>query len=185
MAFREVHMVQVREIIRRWQAGENKMAIGGARGVSARTVGSYIGAASPYDWYIGRYLIPRLGRQRLEALKPTHVRDSSTTASERECQHSMADASHRAGRCPPSRTGALRRRSRRVGPATAPKQAGAQVPRPCRGDEAVPTPGGSRRLSRTRGRRSSATASAASDWLAAGPGLLRRLGEDERAVSPD
>ena len=45
MAFLEVHMVQVREIIRRWQAGENKMAIGRASGVSARTVGRYIAAA--------------------------------------------------------------------------------------------------------------------------------------------
>lgn len=45
MAFLEVHMVQVREIIRRWQAGENKTAIGRASGVSARTVGRYIEAA--------------------------------------------------------------------------------------------------------------------------------------------
>ena len=41
MAFLEVHMVQVREIIRRWQAGENKTAIG-----RARTVGRYIDAAT-------------------------------------------------------------------------------------------------------------------------------------------
>jgi transposase len=46
VAFLEVHMVQVREIIRRWQAGENKMAIGRASGVSARTVGRYIEAAT-------------------------------------------------------------------------------------------------------------------------------------------
>jgi transposase len=39
-------MVQVREIIRRWQAGESKMAIGRASGVSARTVGRYIAAAA-------------------------------------------------------------------------------------------------------------------------------------------
>ena len=45
MAFLEVHMVQVREIIRRWQAGENKAAIGRTSGVSARTVGRYIAAA--------------------------------------------------------------------------------------------------------------------------------------------
>ena len=45
MAFLEVYMVQVREIIRRWQAGENKTAIGRASGVSARTVGRYIAAA--------------------------------------------------------------------------------------------------------------------------------------------
>ena len=38
-------MVQVKEIIRRWQAGENKMAIGRASGVSARTAGRYIKAA--------------------------------------------------------------------------------------------------------------------------------------------
>jgi len=38
-------MVQVREIIRRWQAGESKMAIGRASGVSARTAGRYIAAA--------------------------------------------------------------------------------------------------------------------------------------------
>ncbi|MEZ4479677.1 MAG: hypothetical protein R3B97_00790 [Dehalococcoidia bacterium] len=48
MAFLEVHMVQVREIIRRWQAGENKMAIGRASGVSARTVGRYIEVAASY-----------------------------------------------------------------------------------------------------------------------------------------
>lgn len=46
MAFLEVHMVQVREIIRRWQAGESKMAIGRVSGVSARTVGRYIAAAA-------------------------------------------------------------------------------------------------------------------------------------------
>lgn len=46
MAFLEVHMVQVREIIRRWQARENKMAIGRASGVSPRTVGRYIEAAT-------------------------------------------------------------------------------------------------------------------------------------------
>ena len=45
MAFLEVHMVQVREIIRRWQVGERKTAIGRASGVSARTVGRYIAAA--------------------------------------------------------------------------------------------------------------------------------------------
>lgn len=48
MAFLEVRMVQVREIIRRWQAGENKMAIGRASGVSARTVGRYIEVAASY-----------------------------------------------------------------------------------------------------------------------------------------
>ena len=46
MAFLEVHMVQVREVIRRWQAGDSKMAIGRASGVSARTVGRYIEAAT-------------------------------------------------------------------------------------------------------------------------------------------
>ena len=39
-------MLQLKEIIRRWQAGENKMAIGRASGVSARTVGRYIEAAT-------------------------------------------------------------------------------------------------------------------------------------------
>jgi transposase len=48
VAFLEVHMVQVREIIRRWQASENKMAIGRASGVSARTVGRYIEAAASF-----------------------------------------------------------------------------------------------------------------------------------------
>jgi transposase len=48
VAFLEVHMVQVREIIRRWQAGENKMAIGRASGVSARTVGRYIEVAASF-----------------------------------------------------------------------------------------------------------------------------------------
>lgn len=48
MAFLEVRMVQVKEIIRRWQAGENKMAIGRASGVSARTVGRYIEAAASF-----------------------------------------------------------------------------------------------------------------------------------------
>jgi len=45
MAFLEVHMVQVREIVRRWQAGESKTAIGRVSGVSPRTVGRYIAAA--------------------------------------------------------------------------------------------------------------------------------------------
>ena len=48
MPFLEVAMVQVREVIRRWQAGENKMAIGRASGVSARTVGRYIEAAASF-----------------------------------------------------------------------------------------------------------------------------------------
>ena len=38
-------MVQVREVIRRWQAGENKTAIGRASGISRRTAGRYIAAA--------------------------------------------------------------------------------------------------------------------------------------------
>ncbi|HQZ86310.1 MAG TPA: hypothetical protein PLB21_11875 [Actinomycetota bacterium] len=38
MPFLEVEMVQVRETVRRWWAGESKMAIGRASGVSARTV---------------------------------------------------------------------------------------------------------------------------------------------------
>jgi hypothetical protein len=46
LAFLEVNMVQVREVIRRWQAGEDKTAIGRASGVSARTVGRYIAAAT-------------------------------------------------------------------------------------------------------------------------------------------
>jgi transposase len=46
VAFLEVNMVQIREIIRRWQAGEDKTAIGRASGVSARTVGRYIAAAT-------------------------------------------------------------------------------------------------------------------------------------------
>jgi len=46
VAFLEVHMVQVREIIRRWQAGESKMALGRASAVSARTGGRYIEAAT-------------------------------------------------------------------------------------------------------------------------------------------
>lgn len=45
VAFLEVNMVQVREMVRRWQGGESKMAIGRASGVSARTVGRYIAAA--------------------------------------------------------------------------------------------------------------------------------------------
>lgn len=45
MAFLEVAMVQVREVIRRWQAGESKTGIGQASGVSRRTVGRYIAAA--------------------------------------------------------------------------------------------------------------------------------------------
>ncbi len=45
MPFLEVAMVQVREVIRRWQAGENKAAIGRASALSRRTVGRYIEAA--------------------------------------------------------------------------------------------------------------------------------------------
>jgi transposase len=43
--FLEVAMVQVREVIRRWQAGESKTAIGRASGISRRTVGRYVAAA--------------------------------------------------------------------------------------------------------------------------------------------
>ena len=45
MSFLEVVMVQVREVIRRWQAEENKAAIGRASALSRRTVGRYIEAA--------------------------------------------------------------------------------------------------------------------------------------------
>ena len=45
MPLLEVAMVQVREVIRRWQAGENKTAIGRASGISRRTVGRYIAVA--------------------------------------------------------------------------------------------------------------------------------------------
>ncbi len=46
MVFLEVDMIQVQEILRRWQAGESKAAIGRAAGVSARTVGRYVAAAT-------------------------------------------------------------------------------------------------------------------------------------------
>ena len=46
MAFLEVHRVQAKESIRRWQAGENTTAIGRASGVSARTAGRYIETAA-------------------------------------------------------------------------------------------------------------------------------------------
>ncbi len=46
MAFLEVHTVYVKEILRRWQAVESKMAIARASGVSARTAGRHIEAAA-------------------------------------------------------------------------------------------------------------------------------------------
>jgi len=45
MAFREVSMLEVKEVLRRWLAGEFKKAISRATGVSRNTVRSYIKAA--------------------------------------------------------------------------------------------------------------------------------------------
>lgn len=45
MAYREVHRVQVREVIRRWQRGESRRAIARATGLSRNTVEKYVRAA--------------------------------------------------------------------------------------------------------------------------------------------
>ena len=58
MAFLEVHMVQVKEILRCWQASENKTAIGRACGVPARIVVRCIEAAAcPRFPFRVRYLL--------------------------------------------------------------------------------------------------------------------------------
>lgn len=45
MAFREVTMLEVKEVLRRWLAGKMKKPIARATGVSRNTVRSYIQAA--------------------------------------------------------------------------------------------------------------------------------------------
>ena len=45
MAFREVHRMQVIEVIRRWQQGESQRAIARATGLSRNTVEKYVRAA--------------------------------------------------------------------------------------------------------------------------------------------
>ena len=45
MAYREVHCVEIREVIRRWQAGLSQRRIAGGTGVSRPTVRRYIEAA--------------------------------------------------------------------------------------------------------------------------------------------
>ena len=44
MAFREVTMLEVKEVLRRWLAGEAKKAIARAVGVSRNTVRAYVKA---------------------------------------------------------------------------------------------------------------------------------------------
>ena len=45
MAYREVHCVEIREVIRRWQAGLSQRRIAAGTGVSRPTVRRYIAAA--------------------------------------------------------------------------------------------------------------------------------------------
>ena len=45
MAYRELHCVEIREIIRRWQAGLSQRRIAGGTGLSRVTVRRYIEAA--------------------------------------------------------------------------------------------------------------------------------------------
>ena len=45
MAFREVHRMEVIEVVRRWQAGESQRAIARATGLSRNTVEKYVRAA--------------------------------------------------------------------------------------------------------------------------------------------
>ena len=45
MAYREVHRVEIREIIRRWQAGLSQRRIASGTGLSRVTVRRYIAAA--------------------------------------------------------------------------------------------------------------------------------------------
>ena len=46
MAFREVHRVEVNEVIRRWQAGESQRGIARAIGLSRNTVEKYVRLAA-------------------------------------------------------------------------------------------------------------------------------------------
>ena len=45
MAYREVHCVEIREVIRRWQAGFSRRRIASGTGLSRVTVRRYIEAA--------------------------------------------------------------------------------------------------------------------------------------------
>ena len=45
MAYREVLLVEIREIIRRWQAGLSQRRIAGGMGMSRQTVSRYVEAA--------------------------------------------------------------------------------------------------------------------------------------------
>lgn len=46
MAFREVHRMEVVEVLRRWQQGESKRSIARATGLSRNTVDKYLSAAA-------------------------------------------------------------------------------------------------------------------------------------------
>ncbi|MGI5837958.1 MAG: helix-turn-helix domain-containing protein [Chloroflexota bacterium] len=45
MVYREVHRVELRELLRRWQAGESIRTIARAMGLARNTVGKYLKAA--------------------------------------------------------------------------------------------------------------------------------------------
>ena len=45
MAFREVHRMEIIEVVRRWQAGESQRGIARATGLSRNTVEKYVRAA--------------------------------------------------------------------------------------------------------------------------------------------
>ena len=45
VSYREVEMIEVKEVLRRWRAGEAKKAIARALGIDPRTVRRYVKAA--------------------------------------------------------------------------------------------------------------------------------------------
>src|SRR5918997_1620593 len=45
MGYRELHRMEIEEVIRRWQAGESQRAIARATGVARETVKKYLAAA--------------------------------------------------------------------------------------------------------------------------------------------
>jgi transposase len=53
VAYREVEMIEVKEVLRRWRAGEAKKAIARALGIDPRTVRRYVAAARVADGGLG------------------------------------------------------------------------------------------------------------------------------------
>jgi hypothetical protein len=53
MSFRELSMIEIREVLRRWSAGQAVRAVGRETGVDRKTVDRYVTAARELDAVVG------------------------------------------------------------------------------------------------------------------------------------